>query len=73
MDDRLLAALQRDIATRLRSVCDTMTEEQFEQLVRDIAAVKLKYGLESDVVASLRETLASQLAVADSTERVRTN
>ncbi len=50
-----------------------MTEDQFDQLVRDIASVKLKYGLESDVVASLRETLASQLAAADTPEQAPTN
>ncbi|MEO5580515.1 MAG: hypothetical protein ABIR58_07630 [Gemmatimonadaceae bacterium] len=49
-----LAALQRDIGDRLRPVCQGMSESSFEQLVRDIAAVKLKYGAESDASESVR-------------------
>ncbi len=54
----LLRALQRDIAERLRPVCSNLSEESFEQLVRDVAAVKLKYGLESDSSGSLSEELS---------------
>lgn len=56
MDDKmaLLAALQRDISDRLRPVCTGMSEEAFQQLVREIAAVKLKYGAEGELSASLR-------------------
>jgi len=50
----LLAALQRDISERLRPVCDGMSEESFQELVRDIALVKLKYGLDGDQSASLK-------------------
>ena len=56
MDDQsaLLAALQRDISDRLRAVCSGMPDNDFEQLVRDIALVKLKYGIEGEASASLR-------------------
>ncbi len=50
----LLAALQRDISERLRPVCLDMPEETFQEIVRDIAAVKLKYGVESELSTSLR-------------------
>lgn len=49
----LLAALKADIAVRLRPVCADMSAETFEQLVRDIAAVKLKYGLGAEERAAL--------------------
>lgn len=49
-----LAALQRDIGNRLRPVCQGMSESSFEALVRDIAAVKLKYGAESEASESVR-------------------
>jgi hypothetical protein len=54
---QLLAALQRDIAARLRSVCSSMDETEFESLVREIAAMKIKYGPESEVSGSLRNEL----------------
>jgi len=50
----LLAALQRDISERLRPVCLEMPEETFQEVVRDIVAVKLKYGVESELSASLQ-------------------
>ena len=50
----LLAALQRDISERLRPVCRDMPEETFQEIVRDIVAVKLKYGVESELSASLQ-------------------
>ena len=53
----LLASLQHDIAARLRRVCAGMSEEVFEQLVRDIAAMKLKYGSDSNLTGSLRAEL----------------
>ncbi len=55
----LLAVLQHDIAERLRPVCGTMPEADFLQLVRDIAAVKLKYGVEAELSAAFRDRLAS--------------
>lgn len=53
----LLATLQRDIAKRLRPVCAHMSEQTFDELVRDIAAMKLKYGADSDSSGSLRVEL----------------
>jgi hypothetical protein len=53
----LLAVLQQDIAARLRGVCGSMPEMEFERLVRDIAAVKLKYGVEAELSAAFRERL----------------
>jgi len=55
----LLAALQDDIANRLRPVCAWMTADDFDHLVREIAAVKIKYGVESESFASLKVELAS--------------
>ena len=59
----LLAVLQQDIAARLRPVCGNMAETEFDQLVRDIAAVKLKYGVEAELSAAFRERLTA--AVGD--------
>ena len=50
----LLAALQRDISERLRPVCSDMSDETFQEIVRDIVAVKLKYGVESELSAALQ-------------------
>lgn len=55
----LLAELQRDITARLRTVCGDMSEDDFEKLVREIAAVKIKYGYESD--RSLKTDLSTIL------------
>lgn len=57
----LLAVLQHDIAERLRPVCGSMPEKDFQQLVRDIAAVKLKYGVEAELSAAFRERLTSAI------------
>ena len=57
----LLAALQRDISQRLRPVCASLPDAEFDALVRDIAAVKLKYDSEADLSASL----VSESAVND--------
>ena len=59
----LLAALQQDIADRLRSVCSGMSESAFEELVRDIAAMKIKYGPEADASGSLRTELKTLLNI----------
>jgi len=58
---KLLAALQSDIAARLRPVCNQMEEAMFNELVRDIAAMKIKYGPDSDVSGSLRIELQTLL------------
>ncbi len=42
-----LDLLERDIAARLKPVCTEMSPEEFRELVRDIARVKLKYGRDS--------------------------
>jgi hypothetical protein len=55
----LLAVLQHDIAARLRAVCGHMPEHEFDELVCDIAAVKLKYGVESELSAAFRERLSA--------------
>lgn len=54
VEKELIAALRRDISERLRQVCEGMSEESFQQLVSDITAVNLKYGVESKVSAALR-------------------
>lgn len=53
----LIAALHREISERLRPVCEGMSEESFQQLVSDIAAVNLKYGVESKVSAAVQRRL----------------
>jgi hypothetical protein len=58
---QLLAALQRDIASRLRPICNQMEEAMFNELVRDIAAMKIKYGPDADVSGSLRVELQTLL------------
>lgn len=45
--DPTLDHLKREIAARLKPVCTEMTLEEFNELVRDIARVKLKYEPES--------------------------
>ncbi|MDP9176572.1 MAG: hypothetical protein M3O61_02730 [Gemmatimonadota bacterium] len=42
-----LERLERDIAARLRPVCGHLSPESFQELVRDIARVTLKYDPES--------------------------
>jgi len=41
--DPTLDHLEREIAARLKPVCPEMSPEEFMELVRDIARVKLKY------------------------------
>ena len=53
----LIAALRRDISERLRPVCKGMSEENFQQLVSDISAVNLKYGVELKVSAAAQRRL----------------
>ena len=55
----LLAVLQHDIAERLRPVCGSMPQADFDKLVCDIAAVKLKYGVEAELSATFRERLTA--------------
>jgi hypothetical protein len=58
----LLAALQRDISDRLRPVCSGLSEASFQELVRDIAMVKLKYGMDGDLSASLKVQLGQLMS-----------
>ena len=53
----LLVALQRDISDRLRPVCSGLSDGSFQELVREIAMVKLKYGMDGDQSASLKVQL----------------
>ena len=72
----LLAALQRDISDRLRPVCSGLSEESFQELVRDIAMVKLKYGMDGDLSASLKVQLGqlmSESADEDADQRGQSN
>lgn len=55
----LLAVLQHDIAARLISVCGAMSQADFDKLVCEIAAVKLKYSIEAEVSASFRQRLTA--------------
>ena len=57
-----LARLQQDIANRLRPVCQDISEASFEELVREIAAVKLKYGEESEASESIRVRVQPRVA-----------
>lgn len=47
-----------DIARRLASVCRHLPEEEFRQLVRDIAATKLRHGLTESQLEALRRQYA---------------
>ncbi len=40
-----LAAARREIANRLRAVCDYCTDAEFDRLVGHIAAIELKYQM----------------------------
>lgn len=53
----LLAALQRDIEERLKPVRGGMSDKAFDELVRDIAAVKLKYGIDAEQAAALLQRM----------------
>ena len=68
----LLAALQRDISDRLRPVCSGLSEESFQELVRDIAMVKLKYGMDGDLSASLKVQLGQLMTEAPDDDPVNT-
>ena len=41
-----VAALRADVVERLRPVCRAMTPEQFDALVRDVVAFKLRWRRE---------------------------
>jgi len=64
-----LARLQQDIANRLRPVCQDISEASFEELVREIAAVKLKYGEESEASESIRVRVQPRVAEVETLVR----
>jgi hypothetical protein len=43
LDGAALSAAKKEIAVRLRGLCDHCTEEEFDQLVSSIAQIELKY------------------------------
>lgn len=68
----LLAALQRDISDRLRPVCSGLSEESFQELVREIAMVKLKYGIDGDLSPAVKrqvDEVVSEPPSEDSDQR----
>jgi hypothetical protein len=63
-----LDTLERDIAERLRPVCSHMSAEDFQALVKDIARVKLKYGLQSLPTEQLHGAIADVVILARVTQ-----
>lgn len=61
-EPEMIALLESDIAERLRPVCSTMPDAEFAKLVHDIAAVKMKYGADTDLSRSLRSRLHANLS-----------
>ena len=45
--ERQMQALKREIADRLRSVCEQVPDDEFGQLVERIARIQLKYEKQS--------------------------
>lgn len=64
--NQALELLERDIAERLRPVCGHMSPESFQELVRDIARVKMKYGLQSLPTEQLHGRIADVVLLASS-------
>ena len=52
--DERVQQLAADIAARLRGVCDGLTDEQFSELVMDIARMKLHFEVLEDLPGGLR-------------------
>jgi hypothetical protein len=59
-----LDLLERDIAERLAPVCTHMSAESFQELVRDIVRVKLKYGPQSLATEQLHGQVAEFIKLA---------
>lgn len=51
--DERLQQLAADIAARLRSVCSSLTDEQFSELVMDIARMKIRFEVLEDLPGGL--------------------
>jgi hypothetical protein len=66
MDDstNALELLEQDIAERLASVCADMPREDFRELVREIALVKIKYGVETLPSDQAHSEIGAAVAVA---------
>jgi len=64
-----LDLLERDIAERLAPVCTDMSAEDFQELVRDIVRVKLKYGPQSLATEQLHGHIAEVIMLASSTQQ----
>ena len=64
-----LDLLERDIAERLAPVCAHMSAESFQELVRDIVRVKLKYGPQSLATEQLHGHIAKFMMLASSTQQ----
>jgi len=56
-----LAAAKREIAQRLRRVCEYCTEAEFNELVSQIAQIEVKYQ-QRDILAMLYSTGLDPLA-----------
>jgi len=65
ISDPTLNPVERDIAARLKQICAEMSPEAFLELVRDIARVKLKYGLESLASGQRRGPAADLIRTAN--------
>jgi hypothetical protein len=65
-----LELLERDIAERLKSVCAHMSAGDFDELVHDIARVKLKYGLQSLAGDQLYTPIADAVILARVSEKL---
>jgi hypothetical protein len=65
ISDPKLDLLERDIAARLKPVCTEMSPEEFLELVRDIARVKLKYGPQSLASEQLHGPTADLIRTAN--------
>lgn len=64
--NQALELLERDIAARLRPVCGHMSPESFQEIVRDIARVKMKYDPESLPTEQPRTSTAGVILPASS-------
>ena len=67
--NQALDLLERDIAERLAPVCAHMSAESFQELVRDIVRVKLKYGPQSLPTEQLHGHLVEFMILASSSQR----
>ena len=64
-----LDLLERDIAARLAPVCTHMSAESFQELVRDIVRVNLKYGPQSLATEQLHGHVAEFVILATSAQQ----